>query len=129
VIADYAAGRASSPVHHFVGHEFPVRTIAIAPGGGGEFYAGDDGGSGRLWNLNDRQPSTRVLAHHTQRVNSALFTPDGNRLLTASDDGDVCVCEARSGKLLKKLDHRGDAAAVVGLAVTGDGQRAITVGE
>src|SRR5205085_3908741 len=65
----------------------------------------------------------------TQRVNSALFTPDGSRLLTAGDDGVVCVCNAATGALVQKLDHRADAAAVVALALTPDGQRVVTIGE
>ncbi|HEY2253669.1 MAG TPA: WD40 repeat domain-containing protein, partial [Planctomycetaceae bacterium] len=129
VIADYAAGRDSVPVRRLAGHEFPVRAIAVAPNGSGLCYSGDNSGRGRLWDLNAPNKPALELSNHTQRVNAAAFTPDGARLLTAADDGDVCLCDASTGQLLKKFDHRADAAAVVALALTADGRRAITVGE
>jgi WD40 repeat protein len=129
VLADYAAGRESAPVHRFEGHEFPVRAIAVSPDGSGAFYSGDNSGSGRLWSLADRNLPPRVLARHTQRVNAAAFTPDGARLLTAADDGDACLCDVGTGGLVKKLEHRALAASVVALALTPDGRRAITIGE
>jgi WD40 repeat protein len=129
VMADYAAGRDSAPAHRFEGHEFPVRAIVVAPNGSGLFYSGDNSGGGRLWDLNAPHKPPRELSNHTQRVNAAAFTPDGTRLLTAADDGEVCLCDAATGELLKKLDHRADAASVVALALTADGRRAITVGE
>jgi WD40 repeat protein len=129
VLADYAAGRESAPVHRFEGHEFPVRAIAVSPGGSGVFYSGDNSGSGRLWDLHDREKPARKLPHHTLRVNAAAFTSDGARLLTAADDGDVCLCDGVTGALVKKLEHRAFAASVVALALTPDGRRAISIGE
>src|SRR5262249_7126749 len=129
VLADYAAGRDSAPVHRFEGHEFPVRALAVAPDGSGVFYSGDNSGSGRLWSLTDWKHPPRKLPHHTQRINAAAFTPDGARLVTAADDGDACLCDGRTGALVKKLKHAGYAASVVALALTPDGRRAITVGE
>lgn len=129
VIADYAAGRDSVPARRFKGHEFPVRAIAVSPNGSGLIYSGDNSGFGRLWNLNAPEKPPLELANHTQRVNAAAFTPDGTRFLTAADDGVVCLCDAVTGKLLKKFDHRADSASVVALALTADGRRAISVGE
>lgn len=44
------------------------------------------------------------------QVNSSAFSPDGQRLLTASEDGCVYGWETQSGRLLWRLrGHKGEA--------------------
>ena len=53
----------------------------------------------RLWEAE----SGKLLATfqgHTDGVNSAVFSPDGRRVLTASGDKTARLWEAESGKLL-----------------------------
>jgi WD40 repeat protein len=128
-VADYAAGRESKPVHQFEGHTAQVRVLAVSPDGSGRFYSGDEAGSGMLWNLNDRRQPPRELAHHTLRINAAVYLPDSSQFATAADDGLVYVCDATSGAIRSTLDHRSHSESIVALGVTPDGRRAITVGE
>jgi WD40 repeat protein len=129
VIADYAAGRESKPAHRFAGHDAQIRTLAISPDGSGSFYSGDQVGVGRLWNLNNWQDPPLVVTHHASRINSALFFPDGRQFATAADDGLVYICDAATGMVRQKLDHRVRSESVVAIGVTPDGRRVISVGE
>ncbi|KAI4577556.1 hypothetical protein MJT46_003391 [Ovis ammon polii x Ovis aries] len=52
--------------------------------------------------------STSDFDNNVQRVNSSAFSPDGQRLLTASEDGCVYGWETQSGRLLWRLrGHKG----------------------
>jgi len=129
VIADYASGRESKPVHEFEGHRAQVRVVAFAPDGSGRFYSGDEAGTGRLWDLNDRRQPPRELDHHTLRINAAAFLPDGRQIATAADDGFVYICDVATGAIRSTLNHRSNSESVVALGLTPDGSRMITVGE
>jgi WD40 repeat protein/predicted Ser/Thr protein kinase len=55
-----------------------------------------------------------TLHGHTQEVNSATFSPDGGRLVTASRDGTVRVWEAATGREVRTLGrHTGGAFTAV----------------
>ena len=45
----------------------------------------------------------RVLRGHRDRVTSAAFSPDGARLVTASRDHEVRLCDVETGQLLRVL--------------------------
>jgi WD40 repeat protein len=60
---------------------------------------------------------------HEGSVSSAAFSTDGQRVVTASDDGTARVWDAASGKELAKLQHQGN---VLSAAFNADGQRAVT---
>lgn len=65
--------------------------------------------------------------HNTQkaeRVTGAVFSPDGRRVLTASDDT-VTVWEAATGQPLRHLDH---PPLVNAVAVSSDGRYAVSGG-
>jgi WD40 repeat protein len=90
-----------------------------------------------------RQPDTaevravvrRLLEHlghpvarlsHDDGVVSAIFTPDGQRVTTASNDGRVRIWEAETGQEITRLEQEVDAESVV---LSPDGQWAAIVGE
>jgi WD40 repeat protein len=52
---------------------------------------------------------------HTDRVQSAVFSPDGRRVLTASSDKTARLWEAESGKLLATFQGHTDAVTERGL--------------
>ncbi|OWK10521.1 WDR38 [Cervus elaphus hippelaphus] len=52
----------------------------------------------------------KFFGRHRGEVNSSAFSPDGQRLLTASEDGCVYGWETQSGRLLWRLGgHKGEA--------------------
>jgi WD40 repeat protein len=64
---------------------------------------------------------------HTAAVTSAVFSPDGGRVLTASRDNTARLWEAESGKLLATF--QGHTAAVVSVVFSPDGRRVLTASD
>jgi WD40 repeat protein len=56
-------------------------------------------------------------------VLSAAFSPDGTRVVTASEDNTARVWDAATGKLLTLLQHQG---GVLSAAFSPDGTRVVT---
>ena len=63
---------------------------------------------------------------HGGYVSSAQFSPDGQRIVTASDDGTARVWEAATGKEVAML--RGQEYALTSALYSLDGQRIVTTG-
>jgi WD40 repeat protein len=61
---------------------------------------------------------------HQGRVNSVCFSSDGQRLVTASDDGTACLWDCRDWSLLGTL--RGHAGGVVCAVFSPDAQQVLT---
>ncbi len=67
------------------------------------------------------------LKGHISPVGTALFSPDGRKIVTASEDRTVKIWETVSGKLLKTLDqHKG---WVLSASFSSDGKRIISNSE
>lgn len=69
----------------------------------------------------------RTLEGHGGTVNAAAVLPDGNRLLSASDDGTLKLWELSSGQCWRTF--RGHRGAVNAIALLPDGRRAVSAGE
>lgn len=67
------------------------------------------------------------LTGHKAGVNSANYSPDGRRILTASWDKTARVWDAATGRLLVELS--GHSASVNSAAYSPDGRRILTAGE
>ena len=65
----------------------------------------------------------KVLRAGRGPVNAAAYSPDGSRLVTASDDGYARVFGTNNGKLLAELRHGG---SVTDAAFSADGSRLVT---
>ena len=69
-------------------------------------------------------PPEATLQGHEGAVTSAQFSPDGTRLVTASDDKTARLWETESGKLLATL--QGHEGAVYSAQFSPDGKRIVT---
>src|SRR5207249_3697983 len=61
---------------------------------------------------------------HSERVTGVAFSPDGRRVISASDDGTVRLIEASTGKLIHCLAH----PSAYSVAFSPDGRKAISTG-
>jgi WD40 repeat protein len=80
--------------------------------------------------LREALPQTFLQAElvgHTATVNNAQFSPDGQRVVTASNDRTARVWEAATGKLIAEL--RGHTAMVNNAQFSADGQRIVTASD
>jgi len=68
-----------------------------------------------------------VLAGHTDVVESAAFSPDGSRIVTASYDGSARIWDAQTGAPLAVLS--GHRAAVRSAAYSPDGSHIVTASQ
>ncbi len=67
------------------------------------------------------------LEGHSGQVFSAAFSPDGQRIVTASDDKTARLWNAATGEIIAKLE--GHSARVNSAAFSPDGQRAATASD
>jgi len=72
-------------------------------------------------------PLLRALSGHGGAVLSAAFSPDGARIVTASNDRTAQVWDAASGEMLREL--KGHDGAVVSAAFGPDGARIVTASD
>jgi WD40 repeat protein len=68
----------------------------------------------------------RVLKGHTNAVRGLVFSPNGQLLLSGSQDKSAIIWNVADGQLLRKLE--GHTAEIYAVAFTADGQRAVTGG-
>jgi WD40 repeat protein len=77
-----------------------------------------------LWDTETGKQLGQPLAGHRASVNRAAFSPDGKRIVTASDDNTAQRWDADSGKPIgEPLHHTG---AVSSAAFSPDGKRIVT---
>jgi len=68
-----------------------------------------------------------VLRGHDGRVQSAAFSPDGGRIVTASEDKTARLCDGATGETIAVL--RGHDREVLSAAFSPDGARVVTASE
>ena len=97
-----------------------ARSLARTAGGCSPPQGTRPRGSGRL-----RAASSWPLSKATPaELHSAVFSPDGRRVLTASDDNTARLWEAESGKLLATF--QGHTDGVYSAVFSPDGRRVLT---
>jgi hypothetical protein len=71
--------------------------------------------------------ATAVLRGHTRSVFSGVFSPDGQRIATASDDGTARIWDVQTGKTTAVL--AGHAGTVWSAGFSPHGQRVVTASD
>lgn len=125
LLVDTATGKVNST---WKGHGDTVRSLVFTPDGKRIIAGGGVSGAigqVRVWDV----PSSKeilVFGDHTDIVNQAAVSPDGNTVVTASSDKSLKVWELASGMLLQTLrDH---ADQVLGVAYHTSGKHIVSCG-
>jgi WD40 repeat protein len=101
-----------------------VYSTAFSPDG--RFLVVARGTAVRVWDTSSGQ-QVHLLEGHTGRVRSAVYSPDGQYIITASDDKTVRVWEAGSGHEVRRLEgHTGPVRSAV---YNPDGQYIVTASD
>jgi WD40 repeat protein len=92
--------------------------VALSPDG--QFAAVAAYHEVRVWDVENRH-SEADLKGHKGLISYVAFSPDGGRVMTASEDGTARIWNAHTGHLLHTLAGQGK---VVVAAISADGKRA-----
>jgi WD40 repeat protein len=114
-IWDTATGRSLGVI------SFAASVIAISPKGDRMAAGQVTSGTAKLWNRDGKL--LRELPGHEHAVRALAFSPDGTRLATGGDEGNVVVWDAGSGARLQTLvtDY-----GVRALSFSSDGTRIVS---
>lgn len=86
----------------------------------------------RLWDLETGKEVRKWTGHGSDFFESVSFSPDGERLLSASPGGPVCIWDVKSGKGLKMIQAHKEVTFGVGAccaAFSPDGKRVASGGK
>jgi WD40 repeat protein len=121
----------------FIGHESPVRCLAVSPDGkwllSGCGQPGTVNGrpievkdrSIRLWDLQTGK-ELRKMVGHTDTVYAVAFSPDGTKAVSGGSDGTIRIWDLETGQETKRIT--GHATIVNSVGYFSDGQRIYSAG-
>ncbi|MGH2412846.1 MAG: WD40 repeat domain-containing protein [Microcystaceae cyanobacterium] len=107
------------PLYTLVGFGNPTYALAINPSNGYILASGHIGGKVKFWNLKTGKLVSE-FSPHTETITGLAYTPDGSKLLTASEDRTVKVWDLDTGQLLYTLT--GHSSGIRAIAMNPDGQ-------
>ncbi|MGO1077255.1 nSTAND1 domain-containing NTPase [Inquilinus sp. CA228] len=110
----------------FKGHTGYVASAAFSPENGRIIVSTYSDGTARIWDAETGEV-LQVLIGHDGWVSNAVFSPDGQRIVTTSGDKTARVWDAATGQELLKLVGHTDG--VLSAAFSRDGRRIVTASE
>lgn len=105
------------------GHRDAVVWLALSPDGK-TFLSASTDHTIKLWDFAGRK-LIKTLGSQNGMARSALFMPDGNRALTAGDDGEIVLRSVTDGAVLHVFSAK-DHGGVNKIAISADGRRMIS---
>ncbi|KAJ7233009.1 WD40-repeat-containing domain protein [Mycena rebaudengoi] len=113
------------PVFIFPAHVSCIKAVAASPNGGKWLATGSADEIIKVWDLR-RRKEIGGLMHHEGSITHLSF-PSRSHLLSASEDGTLCLFRARDWSVLRAL--RGHKGRVNSVAVHPSGKVALSVGK
>ncbi|KAF8166581.1 WD40-repeat-containing domain protein [Mycena galopus ATCC 62051] len=113
------------PVFIFPAHVSCIKAVAASPQGGKWLATGSADEIVKVWDLR-RRKEIGGLMHHEGSITHLHF-PSRSHLLSASEDGTLCLFRARDWSVLRAL--RGHKGRVNSVAVHPSGKVALSVGK
>ena len=110
------------------GHVYDTLSVCFSPDGKTLASGGEEGNYDiRLWNVHTGE-HLETLTGHTwnENINSVVFSPDGNIIVSASDDKTIRFWSTHTGLLLKTLTEH--TAPVNSAVFSPDGNMLISAG-
>ncbi|KAF5351306.1 hypothetical protein D9758_008013 [Tetrapyrgos nigripes] len=113
------------PIFIFPAHVSCIKTVAASPSGGKWLATGSSDEIIKVWDLR-RKKEIGGLMHHEGSITSLHF-PSRSHLISASEDGTLCLFHARDWAVLRAL--KGHKGRVNSVAVHPSGKVALSVGK
>ncbi|TFK39731.1 WD40-repeat-containing domain protein [Crucibulum laeve] len=113
------------PIFIFPAHVSCIKAVAASPHGGKWLATGSADEIVKVWDLR-RRKEIGGLMHHEGSITHLTF-PSRSHLLSASEDGTLCLFRARDWAVLRAL--RGHKGRVNAVAVHPSGKVALSVGK
>lgn len=126
----------SEAIQVFQGHDDSVTYATFSPGGRRIVTASKDK-TARVWDAETGETIRALQGHckdfevvnggNTCSVTYATFSPDGHRIVTASDDKSVRLWDAKTGDVVRVI--RGHEGGINHVAFSPDGRRIVTASD
>ncbi|EIM90499.1 WD40 repeat-like protein [Stereum hirsutum FP-91666 SS1] len=113
------------PIFIFPAHVSCVKAVAASPEGGKWLATGSADEIIKVWDLR-RKREIGGLMHHTGSITHLSF-PSRSHLLSASEDGTLCIFRARDWAVLRSL--KGHKGPINSIAVHPSGKVGLSVGK
>ncbi|KAF8892163.1 WD40-repeat-containing domain protein [Infundibulicybe gibba] len=113
------------PIFIFPAHVSCIKAVAASPNGGKWLATGSADEIVKVWDLR-RKKEIGGLMHHEGSITHLTF-PSRSHLLSASEDGTLCLFRARDWAVLRSL--KGHKGRVNSVAVHPSGKLALSVGK
>ncbi|KAI0296962.1 WD40-repeat-containing domain protein [Multifurca ochricompacta] len=94
-IAVWEASASNQCIRQFGGHGGPILSICTSDK---KIFSSSEDKTIRVWELSTGHALLSILQGHTGSINAITFSPDGTRIVSASNDGSLRIFDSYSGE-------------------------------